>query len=57
MKTIKIVGVPEHFNFPWQLAIENGNFKKENIDLQWTNIPEGTGKCAKCCAMVKPTLL
>lgn len=44
MKTIKIVGVPEHFNFPWQLAIENGNFIKENIDLQWTNIPEGTGK-------------
>lgn len=44
MKTIKIVGVPEHFNFPWQLAIEEGNFKKENIDLQWTNIPEGTGK-------------
>ena len=44
MKTVKIVGVPEHFNFPWQLAIENGDFNNENIDLQWTNIPEGTGK-------------
>ena len=44
MKTIKIVGVPEHFNLPWQLCIENGEFKAENIDLQWTNIPEGTGK-------------
>ncbi len=44
MKTIKIVGVPEHFNFPWQLCIENGEFEAENIDLQWTNIPEGTGK-------------
>jgi hypothetical protein len=23
MTTIKIVGVPEHFNLPWHLAIEN----------------------------------
>jgi hypothetical protein len=29
----KIAGVPEHFNLPWHL--ENGNFEKENIDLQW----------------------
>ena len=50
MKTIKIVGVPEHFNFPWQIAIEQGDFKKENIDLQWTNIPEGTGKM---CQMLR----
>ena len=44
MKTIKIVGVPEHFNLPWHLAIENNEFSAENIDLQWTNTPEGTGK-------------
>ena len=44
MKTIKIAGVPEHFNLPWQLCIENGEFEVEGIDLQWTNIPEGTGK-------------
>ena len=44
MKTIKIVGVPEHFNLPWQLCIENGEFEAENINLQWTSIPEGTGK-------------
>ena len=44
MTTLKIAGVPEHFNLPWQQAIENGDFKKENIDLQWTNVPEGTGK-------------
>ena len=44
MKTIKIVGVPEHFNLPWQLCIENGEFEAENINLQWTNVPEGTGK-------------
>lgn len=44
MTTIKIAGVPEHFNLPWLQAIENKEFEKHNIDLQWTNIPEGTGK-------------
>jgi ABC-type nitrate/sulfonate/bicarbonate transport system substrate-binding protein len=44
MKSIKIVGVPEHFNLPWHLCLENGEFEKENIDLQWTDVPEGTGK-------------
>ena len=50
MKTIKIVGVPEHFNFPWHLCIENGDFLSEKIDLQWTNVPEGTGKM---CQMLR----
>lgn len=44
MKTVKIIGVPEHFNFPWQLAIEEGAFEERGIDLQWSDIPEGTGK-------------
>ncbi|WP_432670280.1 substrate-binding domain-containing protein [Flavobacterium sp. SM2513] len=44
MNTIKIAGVPEHFNLPWQLAIENNEFNNQGIDLQWTNVPEGTGK-------------
>jgi ABC-type nitrate/sulfonate/bicarbonate transport system substrate-binding protein len=50
MKTIKIAGVPEHFNLPWHVSIENGDFKKENIDLQWTDVPEGTGKM---CQMLR----
>jgi ABC-type nitrate/sulfonate/bicarbonate transport system substrate-binding protein len=50
MKTIKIAGVPEHFNLPWHLSIENGDFEKENIDLQWTDVPEGTGKM---CQMLR----
>ncbi|CAM4066544.1 substrate-binding domain-containing protein [Flavobacterium antarcticum] len=50
MKTINIAGVPEHFNLPWQLAIENNEFKDQNIDLQWTNVPEGTGKL---CEMLR----
>lgn len=50
MKTIRIAGVPEHFNLPWQLCIENGEFDKMGIDLQWTDIPEGTGKM---CQMLR----
>ena len=50
MKTIKIVGVPEHFNLPWHLCLENKEFAAANIDLQWTNIPEGTGKM---CQMLR----
>lgn len=44
MKTIKIAGVPEHFNLPWHLCMENGEFEQVGIDLQWTDVPEGTGK-------------
>jgi ABC-type nitrate/sulfonate/bicarbonate transport system substrate-binding protein len=50
MQTIKIAGVPEHFNLPWQLAIENNEFLEQNIDLHWTNVPEGTGKL---CEMLR----
>ena len=50
MTTIKIAGVPEHFNLPWHLSIENGDFEKENINLQWTDVPEGTGKM---CQMLR----
>ena len=44
MKTIKIAGVPEHFNLPWHLCIDTGEFEEVGIDLQWTDVPEGTGK-------------
>lgn len=50
MKSLKIAGVPEHFNLPWQLAIENNIFHEVGIDLQWTDVPEGTGKL---CQMLR----
>lgn len=50
MKTIKIAGVPEHFNLPWHLCIENGEFEEAGIDLKWTDVPEGTGKM---CQMLR----
>ena len=50
MTTIKIAGVPEHFNLPWHLCIDNGEFEAQNISLQWTDVPEGTGKM---CQMLR----
>lgn len=50
MTAIKIAGVPEHFNFPWLLSIENGEFEQQKIDLQWLDVPEGTGKM---CQMLR----
>lgn len=50
MKNLKIAGVPEHFNLPWHLCIENGDFVKHDIALEWTDVPEGTGKL---CQMLR----
>jgi len=50
MKTIKIAGVPEHFNLPWHFGIQNNKFSNSGIDLKWTDVPEGTGKM---CEMLR----
>jgi ABC-type nitrate/sulfonate/bicarbonate transport system substrate-binding protein len=50
MTTLKIAGVPEHFNLPWHLCIENDEFAEAGINLEWTDIPEGTGKL---CQMLR----
>lgn len=56
MKTVKIVGVPEHFNLPWHLALEEGAFEDRGIDLQWEDIPEGTGKMSQLLSENKTDL-
>ncbi|MCW3124384.1 MAG: uracil-DNA glycosylase [Bacteroidetes bacterium] len=48
--TIKIGGVPEHFNLPILLAIERGEFSAHEIDLQWSYYPGGTGSMTKALA-------
>ncbi|GAB1309703.1 substrate-binding domain-containing protein [Urechidicola sp. KH5] len=47
MTTLRIGGVPEHFNLPWHLSIGNSEFKNAGIDLQWTDFPGGTGAMCK----------
>ena len=48
--TLRIAGVPEHFNLPWLLALERRAFVRANIELKWNTVPEGTGRM---CAMLR----
>lgn len=49
MKSIKVGGVPEHFNLPWHWCMEDGTFKNNGLDLKWRDFPDGTG--AMCRAL------
>jgi ABC-type nitrate/sulfonate/bicarbonate transport system substrate-binding protein len=44
MKEVRVSGVPEHFNLPWHMAIDEGAFAARGIALTWTEVPEGTGR-------------
>lgn len=44
MTGLKIGGVPEHFNLPWRLAIEEGKLKEIGLDLHWSDMSGGTGQ-------------
>lgn len=41
---LKIGGVPEHFNLPWRMAIEEGRFRDAGIQLHWSDMSGGTGQ-------------
>ena len=47
---IKVTGVPEHFNLPWKLAIEEHLFPSD-IEVLWQDEPSGTG--ALCSSLRK----
>ncbi|CAF0818946.1 unnamed protein product [Rotaria sordida] len=40
---IRVAGVPEHFNEPWKIGLEENLFKKQGIDIEWYSVKEGTG--------------
>lgn len=44
MKNFKIGGVPEHFNYPWYLALKEKRFQKQGINLRWVDYHGGTGQ-------------
>jgi sulfonate transport system substrate-binding protein len=47
-KTVfKIAGVPEHFNFPWHFAKDQGYFEKAGLDIEWQDNKSGTGAITK----------
>lgn len=47
MITVRVGGVPEHFNLAWHLAIESGMFKQKGININWVDVPGGTGAMCK----------
>jgi ABC-type nitrate/sulfonate/bicarbonate transport system substrate-binding protein len=44
MNKIRIVGVPEHFNLPWHLCLNNKLFAENGLEVIWQDVAEGTGK-------------
>ena len=44
---IRIGGVPEHFNLPWHLAMEEGLFAEKDIVIEWKTFKGGTGQMNK----------
>jgi sulfonate transport system substrate-binding protein len=41
--SINIGGVTEHFNLPWNLAVEQNKFSEAGVALDWKFFPGGTG--------------
>lgn len=41
--TVRVGGVPEHFNLPWHLAIDEGAFGDLGVTVEWIDFPGGTG--------------
>lgn len=44
MKTVRIGGVPEHFNLPWYLTLRDKKYHEKNINLRWQDYYGGTGE-------------
>ncbi|WP_057936680.1 type 2 periplasmic-binding domain-containing protein [Algoriphagus resistens] len=47
MKTLRITGVPEHFNFPWIKVVKAQPFEKDGVSLQWSDESRGSGQMNK----------
>ena len=47
MTKLRIGGVPEHFNLPWHLCLDNDEFEDVGLDLEWQTFHGGTGQMNK----------
>lgn len=50
VERIRVGGVPEHFNLPWRLALENGLFDPLGVEVSYADYPGGTGAMAEALA-------
>lgn len=46
LTTLRVAGVPEHFNAPFHIAQERGLYKQSGVNLVWHMEPKGTGAMA-----------
>jgi ABC-type nitrate/sulfonate/bicarbonate transport system substrate-binding protein len=46
MTTLRIGGVPEHFNLPWRLLLEGGVVERLGFAVSWEDFPDGSGAMA-----------
>ena len=49
-RKIRIAGVPEHFNLPWHVGIESGEFQSVDVEAEFAVHPGGTGAMMKSVA-------
>lgn len=49
-KPIRVGGVPEHFNLPWHLALESGAFADVGLEVEFIEVPGGTGAMSQMLA-------
>lgn len=47
MKTIRVGGVPEHFNYPWHYGSSAGIFDAHKLHIDWTDVKGGSGAMCK----------
>lgn len=47
MTTLKIGGVPEHFNLPWHLCLASDEFEDVGLNVIWKTYKGGTGEMNK----------
>jgi sulfonate transport system substrate-binding protein len=45
--SVRIGGVPEHFNYSWHKLIEQGSLLNKGIEIQWSDYAGGTGAMAE----------
>jgi len=46
-KLLRVGGVPEHFNLPWQLAIADNAFSETGAVVKYSDYPAGTGELTR----------
>ena len=44
MKQLRIIGVPEHFNYPWRKVVDRQPLRERGIELTWQDESRGSGQ-------------